>query len=112
MNSSELLQLLNQAIEDAEKSGTKQISLNNLKIFSKKLEELAAKFPKNLSEADLEKYKAELSVWVAKQNFSHSTSIELLRATIQTGDAALKSAILINGGASAALLAFIGSAWS
>lgn len=38
--------------------------------------------------------------------------IEMFRATITSGQAALKSAILINGGASVALLAFIGNIWT
>jgi len=36
----------------------------------------------------------------------------MLRATITTGQSALKSSLLINGGAALAILAFIGKIWS
>ncbi len=46
---------------------------------------------------------------LANYNAGVSFSIEMLRSVFQYGQAALKSAILINGGASVAMLSFISS---
>jgi hypothetical protein len=53
---------------------------------------------------DLEAYKADLAVWQAER-------IELAKSVILTAQNALKSAMLINGGAAVALLAFVGHVW-
>ena len=46
---------------------------------------------------------------IAEYESTWETNLEGFRASIQAGQAALKSAILINGGASVAILAFIGN---
>ena len=46
---------------------------------------------------------------LAQYSAERAQDIELFKAVILSGQAALKSAILINGGAAVALLAFIGS---
>lgn len=60
----------------------------------------------------MEAYKAKLSALAYSLQQDHEKDLEMLRATIVTGQSALKSALLINGGAAVAMLAFIGNAWS
>ncbi|MHB1092334.1 hypothetical protein [Thiobacillus sp.] len=75
---------------------------------------LVAKTPADVAagEAAMEAYRADLSLWVSSRQQNHEHNLEMLRATITTGQSALKSALLINGGAAVALLAFLGSVWS
>ncbi|MEO8391165.1 hypothetical protein [Polaromonas sp.] len=47
----------------------------------------------------------EVEVWKAQLSYSASQNAEMLKAVLETGQTALKSALLINGGAAAALLA-------
>lgn len=58
----------------------------------------------------------KLAEYAHERNLAHYDAIqahnrEMLRSVIAYGQAALKSTILINGGAAAALLAFIGNVW-
>lgn len=61
---------------------------------------------------DLERWKAQqeanLEAWKAEQQ----VSMEMFRSVIASGQIALKTALLVNGGAAVALLAFIGNIWS
>ena len=57
---------------------------------------------------ELERYKAKYQKWLNGQKNFHEERLEFLRAAIQTGQAALKAAFFMTGGASIALLAFIG----
>ncbi len=57
---------------------------------------------------DKERYKAELQLWVEKNKVSHSLEIEEFRAIIMQGQNALKTALIMNGGATIAILAFLG----
>jgi hypothetical protein len=56
-------------------------------------------------------HEINLAQYITQYRASTDTSLELLRSVILSGQAALKSAILINGGAAVALLAFIGRIW-
>jgi hypothetical protein len=64
----------------------------------------------------LEKYKADCNVQLEKFKAECNAIRENFKlkfqATVQSGQAALKSAFLINGGAAVALLAFIGNVWT
>jgi hypothetical protein len=56
----------------------------------------------------MERYKADLQLMVEAEKSNHLSSLEMFRTVIQSGQNALKTAMLMNGGASIALLAFIG----
>ena len=100
------------AIDDAEKNGTSAIGTEELKAYLLKLSELQEIDGKDEDAAiELEKYKAHLSKWVEEHKSFNQWGFEFFRATISAGQSALKSAILINGGASIALFTFIGKLW-
>lgn len=60
------------------------------------------------TEAKLERYKAELSNFFDQERRRHEWDVELFKSVIQSGQIALRSCILVNGGAAVALLAFLG----
>lgn len=63
-------------------------------------------------ESNLAVYRAENDRNIAHYNAQQLHGVEMFKSIIGYGSAALKSAILINGGAAAAVLAFIGNIWS
>ena len=114
MKSTEVIDTLRGAIASTKETGVKQVSIADLEAFAARLAETVARTPPDVAagEAAMEAYRAELSAWVSSRQQNHEHNLEMLRATITTGQSALKSALLINGGAAVALLAFIGSVWS
>lgn len=114
MKSAEVIEALQGAIASTKQSGVKQVSVADLEAFSARLAETVARTPADVAagEAAMEAYRADLSAWVSSRQQNHEHNLEMLRATITTGQSALKSALLINGGAAVALLAFIGNVWS
>lgn len=56
----------------------------------------------------IERLKAHLQSQVEIEKYNHSAELEMFKSVIQTGQNALKSIVLLNGGAAVALLAFIG----
>ena len=63
-------------------------------------------------DSNLAEYRAENERNIAHYNAQQLHAVEMFKSVIGYGSAALKSAILINGGAAVALLAFIGNIWS
>ncbi len=114
MKSTEVVEVLRGAVANTKEAGVKQVSIADLEAFSARLAETVARTPADAAAGDaaMEAYRAELSAWVSSRQQDHEHNLEMLRATITTGQSALKSALLINGGAAVALLAFIGSAGS
>jgi hypothetical protein len=56
----------------------------------------------------LEKYRADLQVWVEHHKRNHASDLELFKSVILAGQNALRTAFLMNGGATVAMLAFLG----
>lgn len=54
----------------------------------------------------------EFEVWKVRAPMEHAASMEMFRSVIEAGQTALRSLILINGGAAVALLAFLGNVLS
>jgi hypothetical protein len=75
------------------------------------LDDMLKEPPEKASDVTLEKYRAELQHWVEQHKALEAFNIEMFRAVVAYGQSALKSAMLINGGAGVALLAFIGHVW-
>jgi hypothetical protein len=60
------------------------------------------------SPAELEHYKAQLAAWVEKQKEFSNFNLEGFKSVILARQNALRLAILLNGGAAVAMLAYIG----
>ncbi len=71
-------------------------------------EQVISTDPGTLSPDQIEHLKAQLQLMVEREKSSHASDLEMFRAVIQSGQNAVKTALLMNGGASVALLAFIG----
>lgn len=113
MKSSEVLKMLKGSMNVTKEQGVEYVSIEDLEIYVDKLQKMAEQTPENVAagEAALEEYRVNLSDWVASKQQLHENQLKMLDAVITTGQSALKSALLINGGASVALLAFIGKIW-
>ena len=114
MKGSEVANLLTKVLAQAREDGVETVSIDTLDRIAADLQELVARTPDGVSagEAAMEEYKVNLAASVSARDLAHQTTLELLRATIATGQSALKSALLVNGGAAVALLAFIGGVWA
>ncbi|MGI8426184.1 MAG: hypothetical protein ACR2M4_06230 [Actinomycetota bacterium] len=114
MKASEVVDTLQGVISRTKEQGVTQIQIGNLEAFAKELASMVGQSPDGVEagEAALELHKANLSGWVAERQHVFDRNLEMLRATVLTGQSALKSALLINGGAAVALLAFVGSIWN
>jgi hypothetical protein len=72
------------------------------------LEEIINSPNEEIDSTQMEKYKAELQLWIKQNEAAQASSLEMFRAVILAGQNALKTAFLMNGGATIALLAFLG----
>lgn len=105
MSAKEFAGQLKQTIEDIKSNGTATIYCDKLIAY---LEEVINSPSPVVTPAELEQYKAQLQVWVEAEKRNHASDLEMFRSVIQSGQNAVKSSFLLNGGASVALLAFIG----
>ncbi len=114
MNAHDIIQITREAISDAEKRGVTAISPESLNQLLSNLEKAIDPHPSADCGPDVrvERYKAELEIWVAQFQHSHSIQVEMFRAVVMAGQSAMQSVVLINGGAAVALLAFLGHAIS
>ena len=93
-------------IEDMKAKGTAAIYCDNLIAY---LNEVQSSPEPEPTAIEIERYKADLQNWVEANKHSHEGRLELFRSVITAGQSAIKSSLLLNGGASVALLAFIAS---
>lgn len=115
MKTAEVIDMFRSAIANTRQAGATQVTLDDLDAYANRLEDAARMSPNDVAagEAAMETYKADLAEWIGARQRYHEHNLEMMRATISTGQSALKNALLINGGAAAAaVLAFIGGIWS
>ena len=114
MKASEVVDILKSSIAATRESGVDTVSLSDLEAYAHKLSETASETPEDVAvgEAAMERYRAEHDVWISSRQQLHEHNLEMLRSVITVGQLALKSALLINGGAAIALLALVGQVWS
>lgn len=110
MKSSEVVQIFKSAVESTKESGIEKVSIEDLEAYSIRLEGAVNESPEgiNAGEANMEKCRADLKAWITARQHQYEHNLEMLRSVITIGQSALKSALLINGGAAVALLAFLG----
>ena len=108
------IQVFKGAIDATRKRGVEQVSVNELEAYAEKLEKIASETPEDISAGDakMEEYRRNHTAFVAARQQEHENNLEMLRSVITVGQLAIKSALLINGGAAVALLAFVGKLWS
>lgn len=100
--------LLKDALTQLKKDGVQQVTIDALMEYLAKLDAADVTTAPAPSPAELEHYKAQLAAWVEKQKEVSNLNLEGFKSVILAGQAALRSAILLNGGAAVAILAYIG----
>ena len=105
MNTKNFAAQMKDMIEDIKAKGTAAIYCDSLIAFLNEVEKTPEEEP---SPMQFEKYKAELQNWIEINKRNHDGQLELFRSVITSGQAAIKSSFLLNGGAAVAMLAFIG----
>ncbi len=96
---------LKDTIQEIKNNGTAAIYCDNLISY---LDEVSKSSSQNLTEIDLEKYKADLQIHIEQNKSYHASQLEMFKSVITFGQNAMRSSFLMNGGAAVALLAFIG----
>ena len=97
-----------QILEQHESSGADQVSTSSLHDYLRSNTPDLSGEPSVPFDARLEQYKAELQRWNDDHRRDRDQSLEFVRFAVSAGQNAMRSSLLMNGGASVALLAFIG----
>ncbi|MGR3219179.1 MAG: hypothetical protein ACUZ8H_05085 [Candidatus Anammoxibacter sp.] len=115
MNGKIIIEEIRKAVNDVRENNKDVISIDALLNYLDALD-------KDTSAVDVDsqrKHETALTVYHAEneRNLAHYNAqqlqaVEMFKSVISYGATALKSAILINGGAAVALLAFIGNIWN
>ncbi len=115
MKALEVIQEVKRALDNTKKSGEVSVSIDAMDNFMDQLEKRAQRVGEfNQLEHDrlLKEFEAENARNIAYSQNMNAHSVEMFKSVITTGQAALKSSMIINGGAAAALLAFTGKIWN
>jgi hypothetical protein len=96
---------LKQTIKKLQSDGVDSVKSVNLITY---LDEVIKSPNPEVDQANLESYRAELQLWVEENKKVHSWDLEGFKSVISAGQNALKTAFLMNGGATVAMLAFVG----
>lgn len=114
MKASDVIREIREALVPVKESGQSTISIeameNYLKSFDKDVENDSIYESQN-HEARLAKFKAENDRNISYANNQTVHAVEMFKSVILAGQSALKSSIIINGGAAVTLLAFTGKIW-
>jgi hypothetical protein len=105
MNSKQFAQLLLTEVQNLERQGTSNILCSNLVVY---LKSHIDHQPTSSPEIEIEKEKAFLQNWIESNKHKFESEREMFRSVISSGQNALKTGFLLNGGASLAMLAYIG----
>ena len=115
MKSKEVIQEVRKALGNTKQAGETSVSIDAMDNFMAQLEKRAeqvGEFNKLEHERLLKEFEANNARNIAASQNMTSHSIEMFKSVITAGQAALKSSMIINGGAAAALLAFTGKIWT
>lgn len=115
MEAAEVLKIIRQAVQDVKNNKQDVVSSDALLKYLDALArdvEVTNEPTKRHIEADLAVFRAEHERNIAQYQAQETRAVELFRSVITYGSAAMKSSLLINGGAAVAILAFIGNIWT
>lgn len=98
-------QNMRESIEQIKANGTATLFCDNIIAYLKDVESSRATEP---TPVEMERYKAELQQANDAQKYQHESNLEMFRSVIAAGQGAVRTSLILNGGAAVALLAFIG----
>lgn len=105
MSAQDFAKQLKETIQEVKNNGTAAIYCDNLIAY---LEDVSSSPSHHPTEVELEKYKADLQLHIEQNKNYHASQLEMFRSVITLGQNAIRTSFLMNGGASVAILAFIG----
>lgn len=109
MNTKEVLETVKKAVLDVKQQKQDVISVDAMTHY---LETLIIDTEGQESETSLAAFHAEHNAKIEEYKADQLHDTEMFRSVINFAGSALKSAMLINGGAAVALMAFIGNIWT
>ena len=104
MNAIDLINNIRLALDHLKKSGQTVVPIDRLEDYLTEMEKAAADGVPAAAAAE-RKFERDMEVWKVQT----TQGVEMFKAVLDAGLNALKSAIIINGGAAIALLAFLGN---
>ncbi|WP_075259998.1 hypothetical protein [Herbaspirillum camelliae] len=105
MGSKNFAEELRTIVEGLKEKGQAVIDCDALIAYLRQIESTPESEPSALQ---MEQFKAQLQERAERARQQHEGTLEAFRSVITSGQAAIKSAFLLNGGAAVAMLAFIG----
>lgn len=108
MKNQDLVRSIRAEIAALRQKGHETLSLGNLDAYLEQLENITAGEPNQLDQIALQNARADLDVRLAQYQLAADQGLEMFRSVIAAGQSARQASLLINGGAAAALLAFVG----
>lgn len=99
----ELANNLRSALEQARSQGSETVAIDQLLTYLAQVEDDV-----EISSPDLERYKTQLAQAIETNRQIHQSNIESFKAAVTSGQSAIRSLFLLNGGAAIAILAFLG----
>ena len=105
MNAKEFAEQLKSEAQNIASQGQDSIKIETL---TSALEKFIQSNTEENETVKIEHLKAHLQSQVEIEKYNHSAELEMFKSVIQSGQNAIKTNLLINGGAAIALLAFIG----
>ena len=105
MSAKEFAAQLRETIAGMKKEGTAAIYVD---VLIEYLDKVIASPTTPISSAELEQFRADLQLHVARYQAQIDSDLEMFRSVITAGQSAMRASFLLNGGAAVALLAFIG----
>jgi len=104
----ELIQAIRKAVHATAEGGRATINVVDLDRYLAQWEALPLDARRELTQIERDALRAQFEEALANQKLNAKAKLEEWRTIIAAGRRAVKSALLLNGGAAAALLAFIG----
>lgn len=108
MKTQEVLNLLDKNLDDAAAKGARAVNVDALKQLVSGLRKIVDANTTQIAAEEQKRMQMSFENWLENNKQQHEWKLEGFRSVIESGQSALKSCILINGGASVALLAFAG----
>ena len=110
MNAKQVIEVTRDAVRAVQQKGQTQIATDRLLFFLKEIEKVSEVGGSKsvTTEGEIAHFKAAHEASLAQYKATADADLEMFRSVIQAGLTARRSAIVINGGAAVALLAFLG----
>lgn len=110
-NSIDVIGDLRAALAQARVAGQSSVQIESLENYLTAAESAArsTESPQQGMQEALSQFRHDFEVWKVQAPINSAHGIEMFKSVIEAGQTALRSATIINGGAAAALLAFLGN---